>query len=167
MRNDRITSLTAALAELHAGGALDDPALFAPPNTEHYARHLIWRDPDARFVVIGLTWLPGQFSPLHDHGGRWGAEIVVDGTMTESSFRSVDRDVTGRYRFERANTRVLEAGAIGTLTPPLEYHDFRNTGTSVARTLHVYSGDLDSCRMFTTDDGIWYAARTVELRYDV
>jgi hypothetical protein len=41
-----------------------------------------------------LTWLPGQVTDLHDHGGSAGAFVVVSGTVTEqlvSGNRLVDR----------------------------------------------------------------------------
>ncbi len=140
--------------------------LFHPLVAGHYARKLIFRDPRERFVVVGMTWGIGHASPLHDHAGLWGAEIVVDGTMSETLFTLLERAADGRYRFEAGTHRIAEAGAVGLLIPPLEYHDFSNVGTNVARTLHVYGGDLTSSNAFARDpDGLW-SARRVELHYD-
>src|SRR6186997_971180 len=41
------------------------------PSAENYARHLLHRDLKNRFVVLSVVWLPGQGTPIHDHG-CWG-----------------------------------------------------------------------------------------------
>ena len=38
-------------------------------------------DPDAQIWL--MTWLPGQRTDLHDHGGSTGAFVVVSGALTE------------------------------------------------------------------------------------
>src|SRR4051812_32270423 len=43
--------------------------------------HRLAAEPDAEVWV--LTWLPGQGTDLHDHGGSSGAFVVVSGTLTE------------------------------------------------------------------------------------
>jgi predicted metal-dependent enzyme (double-stranded beta helix superfamily) len=165
MNEDRVTALAGALAQLDERGAFDYPGLFAPATKEHYARRLVWLEPNSRFIIIAMTWLPGQASPLHDHAGLWGAEIVVDGEMHETPFGLMECD-GDRYRFARGLDRVVKKGAIGILNPPLEYHDFGNKGTTVAHTLHVYSGNLESCRAYDADSEGWRRSRHVDLRYD-
>lgn len=165
VRDDRVTVLAGVLAGLCERGAFTD-ALFLPEHTGHYARKLIWRDPDERFVVVAMTWAPGQTSPLHDHAGLWGAEVVVGGEMVETTFALTGRGEDGRFRFTQGMRRVAEPGSVGVLVPPLEYHDYGNHGTAVARTVHVYGGDLTSSQAFTEDADGWWRARRVELRYD-
>ncbi|WP_222426813.1 cysteine dioxygenase [Amycolatopsis rhizosphaerae] len=48
-----------------------------------------------------LSWLPGQHTPPHDHGGAAGAFTVLQGRLTET-YRSPGRPL---------RTRVHEAGA--------------------------------------------------------
>jgi len=165
-KNDRVTELARSLATLAAGGAFDDPAFYAAPGSHGYARRLVWRDPLARFVVIGMTWGPGQQSSLHDHGGLWGAEIVVEGTLCETSFRLVDRDHRGRHRFLRERAVLRERGSVGTLIPPLEYHDVCNTAAQTARSIHVYGGDLARCTRFVEEGDGWWLAQPAALQYD-
>jgi 3-mercaptopropionate dioxygenase len=165
IKNDRVTGLAEVLAGLDTAGLLDDPALYAAPRPDRYSRKLVWRDPDDRFVVVGLTWAPGQSSPLHDHHGLWGAEIVVEGAMHETLYELVDRAPDGRYQFVRGAERISFKGAIGVLIPPLEYHDFGNAGTGIARTLHVYGGNLTTSNAFTCE-GSWWRPKRVDLRYD-
>jgi 3-mercaptopropionate dioxygenase len=165
VKDDRVTSLAGVLTRMDEAGAIP-PELFLPANPARYARNLVFRDPKARFVVVAMTWGPGQGSPLHDHAGLWGAEIVTRGTMSETLFELVNRDAAGRYQFARGAHRLCEKGAIGVLIPPLEYHDYGNAGETVAHTLHVYGGDLTSSQAFAQDDDGWWRARRVELHYD-
>lgn len=165
VRDDRVTALAGVLTQLCERDAFA-PELFLPACPDHYSRKLIWHDPQDRFVVVGMTWAPGQGSPLHDHAGLWGVEIVVDGVMNETLFRLVERDADGRYRFERGMHRVSGRGTVGVLIPPLEYHDFGNAGESAAHSLHVYGGDLKSAQSFAEDADGWWSARRVDLRYD-
>ena len=165
VRGDRVTGLAATLAELSVAGAIG-PECFLPPTGGHYARKLVWRDPDGRFVVVGMTWGPGQGSPLHDHAGLWGAEVVVSGLMSETVFELRERGADGRFRFERSMHRMNAPGAVGVLIPPHEYHDYRNGGSTVAHTLHVYGGDLTNSQAFADDGDGWFTPHRVELRYD-
>lgn len=165
VKDDRATALAAVLAQLDEAGAFT-PDLFLAPNAKKYARNLIYRDPHERFVVVAMTWGPGQGSPLHDHAGLWGAEIVVSGSMSETMYELVGRDGEDRYRFARGMHRVSGKGTVGVLVPPREYHEFGNAGESVAHTIHVYGGDLTSSHAFSSEGDGWWKARRVELHYD-
>ncbi|HTW85690.1 MAG TPA: cysteine dioxygenase family protein [Candidatus Sulfotelmatobacter sp.] len=162
---DRVTGLARVLAQLEAAGAFAAD-LFPAASADHYQRRLIHRDPHDRFVVVGMTWEPGQASALHDHAGLWGAEIVVRGTMEETAFRLLDRDVEGRYKFRCQGEHLAPPSCVGILIPPLEYHSFRNVGTKTAHTVHVYGGAFEFCRAFSVDDAGWWRAARVDLSYD-
>jgi len=166
VKDDRVTGLANTIARLGESGTFEDPGLYLSACPEHYARRLIWRDPENRFVVVGMTWAPGQTTPLHDHGGVWGVEIVVGGTMRETSFRLVDRDPDGRYRFIRAGERMATKGMAGVLCPPHDYHTFGNAGTTPAYTLHVYGGTMSRCNVFSAESDGWWRAENVQLGYD-
>ena len=166
VRADRVTGLARVMAQLAESGAFADHALFAPPRSDRYARRLFWRDPGGRFVVVGMTWEPGQASALHDHAGLWGAELVVDGTMEETAFRLIERDAAGRYRFRCEGEQRAEQRSVGVLIPPLEYHAFRNVGTRTAHTVHVYGGAFEFCRAFAADHDGWWRGEHVDLSYD-
>ncbi|HVA28650.1 MAG TPA: cysteine dioxygenase family protein [Candidatus Baltobacteraceae bacterium] len=157
--------LTAELTRLCVSGAFDDAAQFPKPCADHYARRLLWQDPASGIMIIGFTWSAGQATPLHDHAGFWGAEVVVSGAMEETVYELKERG-DGRYRFRRGATRTAGRGAIGVIEPPKEYHIFGNPGSDVARKLHVYGGDLVRCQFFNPDAGEWWLAQTVDLVYD-
>jgi 3-mercaptopropionate dioxygenase len=166
VRQDRVTALAEALTRLHRAGALEDDRWYLSPHLDRYSRKLVWSDPGERFAIIGMSWAPGQASPLHDHGGLWGAEIVVAGAMRETQYSLVERDADGRHRFRQTKNWLGFSGAISTLSPPLEYHAYGNAGKSIARTLHVYCGNPSTARRFVRESGDWYRGETVELRYD-
>jgi 3-mercaptopropionate dioxygenase len=165
VRDDRVTSLACVLARLRERDAFTTE-MFLPPHPDHYTRKLIWRDPQDHFVIVGMTWAPRQGSPLHDHDGLWGAEIVVDGIMSETIFTLVGRGSGERYRFERGMRRESGRGALGVLIPPHEYHDFGNDGETVAHSVHVYGGNLSGAHSFTEGADGWWTSRRVSLRYD-
>jgi predicted metal-dependent enzyme (double-stranded beta helix superfamily) len=166
IRDDRVTSLARTMAQLGEAGVFDRKDFFLDPHPEHYARKLIWRDPDHDFVVVGMTWAPGQSAPLHDHGGIWGVEVVVRGEMCETAYRLTKRDGSDRCRFERVGERVSGEGDAGVLVPPHDHHVFGNVGTSPAQTLHVYGGAYARCNVFSPDGDGWYRAENVALAFD-
>lgn len=161
----REDDLGKVLLRLCAAGAFA-PELFLPARADRYARNLIWREPHGAFIIVGMTWGVGQGSPLHDHAGLWGAEIVVDGEMHQTPFDLTARGHDGRYRFDRGTQSVSGCGTLGLIVPPKEYHNFGNAGESVAHSLHVYCGDLTSAQTFSEDADGWWTARQVGLRYD-
>jgi predicted metal-dependent enzyme (double-stranded beta helix superfamily) len=166
MKSDRVAVLAGVLGELSAAGTFDDPALFAPSRADRYARRLLWRDPHDRFVVTAMTWAPGQAAQLHDHAGLWGAEIVVSGTMRESTYRVAERDGNGATRFIGGADVVLAERSIGIVVPPLEYHAYANAGASISHTVHVYAGPMETCTAYTPAGGDWWRGETRTLRYD-
>jgi predicted metal-dependent enzyme (double-stranded beta helix superfamily) len=164
MADDPIAGTGAALALLQADGALSDDALFAPLDAEHYSRKLIWLDAKERFVIVGMTWGPGHLAPLHDHQGLWGADVVVAGAMREILYRLEEHTADGRYRFSREHDRIAHRTEVGYLRPPLEYHEFGNAGDGVARTVHVYGGNLVRGRWYERD-GDWWSANDITYSY--
>jgi predicted metal-dependent enzyme (double-stranded beta helix superfamily) len=113
---------------------------YAAPRTDRYSRRLVYSDPWARFVVVAMTWGPGQQTPLHDQ--------------------------LGHCRFEQRETVVAPPASAGALIPPFEHHIFGNTGQEVAHTLHVYGGPMNRCDIFhPLAEGWWQRLHRV-LRYD-
>jgi predicted metal-dependent enzyme (double-stranded beta helix superfamily) len=166
LTGDPVAGVGRALELLEAAGWLDDEALFAAPSERAYTRKLIWLDPRERFVVVGMTWSPGQSTPLHDHAGFWVADIVTSGTMFETLYRVTERAAGGRVRFERELHRIAKAKDIGGVRPPLEHHEFGNAGEGVARTVHVYGGNMVRANAYERGaDGLWSALDTA-LTYD-
>jgi len=163
--SDRATSLAGVLARLGTGAFADD-RFFAPPHPARYTRFPLWRDPQGRFAIVCMTWLPGQGTPIHDHRGRWGAELVVRGAMHETSYGAVERRSDGATRLAPGLETTVRAGEIGIVVPTVDVHALRNTGPEVARTVHVYSTLRDACTTFVPGGDGWWVGAAVELQYD-
>jgi mannose-6-phosphate isomerase-like protein (cupin superfamily) len=142
------TTGLAALARRYA----DDPASwpFAPrfsADARWYARI----GGDATHEAWLLTWLPGQGTDLHDHGGSAGAFVVVSGALREDV-------VDPGQVWPRA--AVLPAGAARSFAAR-HVHRITNTGTVPAVSLHVYAPALRAMTRYRIEDGTLYEA-TVE-----
>jgi hypothetical protein len=80
-----------------------------------------------------LTWLPGQSTDLHDHGGSAGAFHVFAGTLTE--------DVVADGPVPRITARELGEGA-GRRFGSRHIHRITNRSTRPAVSIHVYGPAL-------------------------
>jgi len=125
------------------------PERYWQTRDDSYARRLLHHDPERGYTAVVMTWAPGQCTPLHDHGGLWCVEGVVDGTMQVTQFDLTD-EANGTYAFaERGRIRAA-VGTAGSLIPPSDYHILGNAlSDTPSITLHVYGGDLTNCRIFT------------------
>lgn len=131
------------------------PASFMAPCAEGYARRLLHRDPAGRYSAIVMTWGPGQGTAVHDHGGLWCVEGVVDGEIAVTQYR-VEPDADGFFRVTPIGNLLAGTGSAGCLIPPTDHHVLANARPSAASiTLHIYGGDLDDCKVFlpATPDG--------------
>jgi predicted metal-dependent enzyme (double-stranded beta helix superfamily) len=137
-----------------------------PARLHHLARQLaartdLWR-PQVRFAHASrwsvrvavtddyeawlLTWLPGQSTGLHDHGGSAGAFTVLSGVVEESTLPPT------RSRGPAALVhRTLAAGRIRAFGADY-VHDVTNNGAEPAVSLHVYAPALDTMRHYVLDD---------------
>ncbi len=82
----------------------------------------------ARAQVWLLSWLPGQGTGLHDHGGSAGAFAVVRGTLHERVSA-------------REGVAELSAGRVRHFGPH-HVHRVTNSGAAPAVSVHVYAPRL-------------------------
>jgi predicted metal-dependent enzyme (double-stranded beta helix superfamily) len=85
-----------------------------------------------------LTWLPGQGTEIHDHGGSAGAFQVVSGSLTEDT---VIEDAAIGGRPPRIIARELGEGA-GRRFGPRHIHRITNRSGRPAVSVHVYGPAL-------------------------
>lgn len=102
-----------------------------------YRDHLLHAEPDGSFSVVGLVWLPGQETLIHDHV-TWCAFGVLRGAEREELFTL---DATGEH-LVRAGQNVNHRGEVSGFAPPGDIHRVRNTGDDIAISLHVYGTDI-------------------------
>jgi hypothetical protein len=96
-----------------------------------------------------LTWLPGQSTGLHDHGGSAGAFAVLAGAVEESTLAPAYSP--RRTRPAALVHRTLSTGRVRAFGADY-VHDVTNTGRVPAVSLHVYAPALDTMRRFVLDD---------------
>jgi mannose-6-phosphate isomerase-like protein (cupin superfamily) len=95
-----------------------------------------------------LTWLPGQGTPLHDHGNSAGAFAVARGTLTE---RVVATGVTGR---PRETETELTAGRLRFFGAHY-VHQVTNRQAEPVVSVHVYAPRLTEMNTYRVhDDGL-------------
>ncbi|ARQ68016.1 cysteine dioxygenase [Streptomyces marincola] len=95
----------------------------------------------AAYEVWLLTWLPGQGTEIHDHGGSAGAFGVVGGALTEQTFPASGSRETG-----------LTAGdvrAFGTRY----VHRVVNASSAPAVSIHAYAPALTTQTYYRWLDG--------------
>lgn len=149
------------------GRLLTLPERLVQPRAEAYARRLLHRDPQGRYSAIVMTWGPGQGTAVHDHGGLWCVEGVVDGEIAVTQYL-VEQERDGYYRVTPIGSLLAGTGSAGCLIPPTDHHVLANARpTRASVTLHVYGGDLDDCKVFlpATPDGR-YAENTRMLSFN-
>ncbi|SCX44790.1 Cysteine dioxygenase type I [Klenkia marina] len=92
-----------------------------------------------------LSWLPGQGTPLHDHGTSAGAFAVARGGLTE---RVVARGVDGA---PRQSTADLAAGRVRFFGAHY-VHQVVNTLHEPAVSVHVYAPRLTLMNTYRIDE---------------
>lgn len=146
---DAITArVKAELEDVLGRAALELPDRFRVPRPDCYARRLLYQDPDRRYTAVVMTWGPGQGTPVHDHGGLWCVEGVVEGEMAVTQY-DVQPEGDGFQVTPTGQPLTAGVGTAGRLIPPTDYHVLANAQPAdVSVTLHIYGGNLDGCRIF-------------------
>jgi predicted metal-dependent enzyme (double-stranded beta helix superfamily) len=130
-----LRALVATIAVAH-GPLLLDQVRFASPQ-RWWSRLALTEEVE----VWLLSWLPGQRTEPHDHGGASGAFSVVLGTMSE----------TYRYPGTNLGRRTHALGsAVG--FGPGRAHQMWNTSREKAATVHAYSPPLVPTREY---ESLW------------
>jgi len=130
---EQLRDLVTRVADGHSGTLLD-LVRFASP-TRWWARLALTEEVELWL----LSWLPGQRTEPHDHGGASGAFTVVLGELSET------------YRYPRGPVghRVHAAGsAIGFGAG--RAHQVWNTGLAKSATVHAYSPPLVPTREYAS-----------------
>lgn len=171
---DRLTSLgpkglsLAKVQDVLADGAFDEASLqpFIGTLSHKYARRLVYRG--SGFEMLVLTWLPGQYTPVHNHAGSCGWVRLIRGQIAEDNYKlvpgatlpeaNVAADPVGRggcVGLEATGSGVIaQIGAVATVDRVRAIHRLGNpaaAGGDVTVTLHVYAPAHDSCLSFDVD----------------
>jgi 3-mercaptopropionate dioxygenase len=102
-----------------------------------YQSHLLYAEPDGTFSISAMVWRPGQRTLIHDHVA-WCVTGVLQGSEYEEIFALAD----GGRALRLAARNVNLPGTVSGLAPPGDIHRVRNTGDTVAISMHVYGADI-------------------------
>ncbi len=143
---------------------------FGHPLQDSYGRKLIYQGD--HFEIMAMSWLPGDFSGIHDHGHtEWGA-VQVFGPAEHATFRIDEGRITTLARFQFAPGDVV--GVSHTLV-----HQMGNPANEPFMTLHVYGQpkdiesvtgdarvyDLENNLIQRVDGGVFFALPEEEVKW--
>lgn len=144
----------------------DHPTLQAVTPTPLRYRRVLLSDPSChRVSALLIAWPPGHRTPLHDHDGLWGAEIVLEGALAVDEYHA-DANASGLEPiFER--TQLLGIGDATVFADRDYVHSCRNLSDALpALSLHVYGGSLDRFSAFHPLDTGTYRVANVRTTID-
>jgi SAM-dependent methyltransferase/predicted metal-dependent enzyme (double-stranded beta helix superfamily) len=114
---------------------------FDHPLADSYGRKLVHKDPN--FEIMVMSWQPGDFSTIHDHGyTQWGA-VQVFGPAEHATFRITDGKLATLARWQ------MKTGQVVGVNHDL-IHQMGNSTDTPFLTLHVY-GEPDPVDSVTGD----------------
>jgi len=148
-----ITEVSALTRQLVATDRwLDEKHRTADPDS--YRRHLLHRDPNNRFIVLSLVWMPGQATPVHDHS-CWGVMGLLDNSLEEIGYDRLDDGARPGYaELKPSRGSDVAKGSVAYLLPPYEeIHRITNVSDKPTVSIHVYGRDLDEVNVFDTETG--------------
>ena len=135
---------------------IDDAGSFLQPDHYRssptgYTRNLIYAAPDQSLSLYALVWLPGQWTPIHDHGS-WGVVGVVEGTLEERSYvrQSPDRGADQDLDLARGGTILLARGAVTSFVPNPDHIHITGVPTERPRavSLHLYGRTMNDFNIY-------------------
>lgn len=121
-----------------------------------YARNLVYDAPDHSVSLYALVWLPGQWTPVHDHGS-WGVVGVVEGVLEERSYvrLSPERGADDGIVLARGGTVLLNRGAVTSFVPNPDH--IHITGVPADRpravSLHLYGRTMSDFNLYDVAAG--------------
>ena len=116
-----------------------------------YTRNLVYDAPDASLSLYSIVWLPGQWTPVHDHGS-WGVVGVLEGVLEERSYvrLSPDRGADEGIDLVRGGAVLLRQGAVTSFVPNPDH--IHVTGVPEERpravSLHLYGRTMSDFNVY-------------------
>jgi predicted metal-dependent enzyme (double-stranded beta helix superfamily) len=163
---DCVLALAPLMLELiDKAGTFLEPRHFRS-DPAHYARNLVHDAPDQGLSLYALVWLPGQWTPVHDHGS-WGVVGVVEGVLEERSYvrLSPDRGADAGIELVRGGVILLGKGAVTSFVPNPDH--IHITGVPAERlravSLHLYGRTMDSFNIYDVAAG---TRRRIEVEHN-
>ncbi len=126
------------------------------PDPAQYARHAVCVDGRGGPSLYAMVWMPGQWTPVHDHG-TWGVVGILQGMLQENAMCRMDPDVDADQGIElrRAGSVMLTERSVTTFLPyPDHIHE---TGAPAAGevtvSLHLYGQAMNAFHIYDVAEG--------------
>jgi 3-mercaptopropionate dioxygenase len=153
---DRVTAIAPLMQRLagRSEGFLSDDHLRSEP--DHYARNAIHIAPSGNLSLFALVWLPGQWTPVHDHGS-WGVVGIVRGVLEERSYMSASGDILADrdIRLKRGGVILLNPGSVSSFVPNPDHIHMTGVpeGRETCVSLHLYGRNMNSFHIYDVPAG--------------
>ncbi len=120
----------------------------------HYTRNAVLIEPN--LSLYALVWLPGQWTPVHDHGS-WGVVGIVEGVLHERAYLRPDALAgcdTGIVMSE-GGTVALSPGSVSSFVPNPDHIHVTGVPADAepALTLHLYGRNMESFHIYDLEAG--------------
>ena len=153
---DRVTEVAPLMQRLlvNADKFLAASHFRSDPN--NYSRNAIHIAPSGNLSLFALVWLPGQWTPVHDHGS-WGVVGIVRGVLEERSYMSASGEITAvsGISLKRGGVILLNPGAVSSFVPNPDH--IHMTGVPKDRetcvSLHLYGRNMNSFHVYDVTAG--------------
>lgn len=153
---DRVLAIAPAMRALARRGAeiLHPDHLRSDP--AHYCRNAIHICPKGEISLFALVWLPGQWTPVHDHGS-WGVVGVLRGHLQERAYMPRDGEIKSNdgIVLRRGGVVLLDPGSVSTFVPNPDH--IHMTGVPEdgegCVSLHLYGRNMDSFHIYDVPAG--------------
>jgi len=153
---DCVLALAPLMLELIGeAGTFLEPAHYRS-DPQGYARNLVYDAGDESLSLYAIVWLPGQWTPVHDHGS-WGVVGVIEGVLEERSYvrLSPDRGADSGIELARGGTVLLRHGAVTSFVPNPDH--IHVTGVPAGRpravSLHLYGRTMSDFNIYDVGTG--------------
>ncbi|MFZ6044557.1 cysteine dioxygenase [Pseudomonas sp. CR3202] len=127
----------------------------------HYSRNLIFRAEDDGLSLYALVWMPGQWTPVHDHGS-WGVVGIVEGVLEERSYVCLSTDRTRDEGIElvRGGVILLPPGAVTSFVPNPDHIHITGVPSERERavSLHLYGRMMNNFHIYDVQAGTRHLA---------
>ncbi len=152
-RVDAIAPLMRKLTQ-EAEGFLEPAHLRSDP--EHYRRNAIYFCPNETLSLFAIVWLPGQWTPVHDHGS-WGVVGVVRGNLEERAYMCPTGEIccNDGIVLRRGGVVLLNPGAVTSFVPNPDHIHMTgvDAGAEPCVSLHLYGRNMNSFHIYDVPAG--------------
>lgn len=121
----------------------DDLLSFVFFRDDTFGRNLVHRTPYCELAI--LTWLPGNKTQIHDHGGSRCWIAMHTGALKFQTYAPIADEGTLPPMME---DRIRKEGDLLYIDDAMGIHRITNDTTKPAISMHLYAGPMPKCRVY-------------------